>query len=41
MQELSDCIKRPNLRIMDIEEEQELQVKGICTILKKIIPEYF
>jgi hypothetical protein len=26
---------------MDIEEEQELQVKGICTILKKIIPEYF
>jgi chromosome segregation ATPase len=29
MQELSDSIKRPNLRIMDIEEGEEVQVKRI------------
>jgi chromosome segregation ATPase len=34
MQELSDSIKRANLRIMGIEEE--VQVKGICTIFHKI-----
>jgi hypothetical protein len=35
MQELSDSIKRPNLRIMGIEEE--VQAKGIHSIFKKII----
>jgi hypothetical protein len=34
MQELTDSIKRPNLRIMGIEEE-EVQAKVIHTILKK------
>jgi hypothetical protein len=29
MQELTDSIKRPNLRIMGIEEGEEVQVKGI------------
>jgi hypothetical protein len=29
MQELSDYIKRPNLRIMGIEEAEEEQAKGI------------
>jgi hypothetical protein len=40
MQELSDSIKRPNLRIMGIEEE-EVQTKGICNIFNKIIRENF
>jgi hypothetical protein len=38
MQELTDCIKRPNLRIMGIEEE-EVQEKGMHNIFNKIITE--
>jgi hypothetical protein len=41
MQELSDSIKRPNLRIMGIEEGEEVQAKGICNIFNKIITENF
>jgi hypothetical protein len=41
MQELIDSIKRPNLRIMGIEEEEEVQTKGICNIFNKIIAENF
>jgi hypothetical protein len=37
MQELTDSIKRPNLRIMGIEEGEEEQAKGICNIFNKII----
>jgi hypothetical protein len=37
MQELSDSIKRPNLKIVGIAEEEEVQVKGMCNILNKII----
>jgi hypothetical protein len=37
MQELTDSIKRPNLRIMSIEEGEEVQAKGMCTIFNKII----
>jgi hypothetical protein len=40
MQELTDSIKRPNLRIMDIEGE-EVQAKGMCNIFNKIITENF
>jgi hypothetical protein len=29
MQELTDSIKRPNLRIMGIEEGEEVQAKGM------------
>jgi hypothetical protein len=36
MQELTDSIKRPNLRIMGIEEWEEVQAKGICNIFNKI-----
>jgi predicted nuclease with TOPRIM domain len=36
MQELTDSIKRPNLRIMDIEEGEEVQAKGMCNIFNKI-----
>jgi hypothetical protein len=41
MQELIDSIKRPNLRIMGIEEEEEVKAKGICNIFNKIITENF
>jgi hypothetical protein len=41
MQELTDFIKRPNLRIMGIEEGEEVQAKGICNIFNKIITENF
>jgi DNA repair exonuclease SbcCD ATPase subunit len=37
MQELTNSIKRPNLRIMGIEEGKEVQAKGMCNIFKKII----
>jgi hypothetical protein len=40
IQELTNFIKRPNLRIMGTEEE-EVQVKGICNIVNKIVPENF
>jgi hypothetical protein len=41
MEELSDSIKRPNLRIMGIEEGEEVQAKGIHNIFNKIITENF
>jgi chromosome segregation ATPase len=41
MQELTDSIKRPNLRIMGIEEGEEVQAKGIRNIFNKMITENF
>jgi archaeosine-15-forming tRNA-guanine transglycosylase len=41
MQELTDSIKRPNLRIMGIEEREEVQAKGMHNIFNKIITEKF
>jgi hypothetical protein len=41
MQKLTNSIKRPNLRIMDIEEGEEVQAKGICNIFNKKITENF
>jgi hypothetical protein len=35
MQELTDSNKRPNLRIMGIEEGEEVQAKGMHNIFKK------
>jgi esterase/lipase len=40
MQELTNSIKRPNLRIMGIEEE-EVQAKEIRNIFNKIITQNF
>jgi esterase/lipase len=40
MQELTDSINRPNLKIMGIERE-EVQTKGIHNIFNKIITENF
>jgi Cft2 family RNA processing exonuclease len=39
MQKLT--IKRPNVRIIGIEEGEEVQAKGICNIVNKIITENF
>jgi polyribonucleotide nucleotidyltransferase len=41
MQELTDSIKRPNLRIMGIEEGEKVQAKGMHNIFNKIIIENF
>jgi archaeosine-15-forming tRNA-guanine transglycosylase len=40
MQELSNSIKRPNLRIMSSEEEKEVKTKGIYNIFNKIITKF-
>jgi hypothetical protein len=40
-QELTNSIKRPNLRIMGIEEGEEVQPKFIHNIFNKIITEIF
>jgi hypothetical protein len=39
MQELTDSIKRPKLRIMGIEEGEEMQAKGMHSIFNKLMPE--
>jgi hypothetical protein len=41
MQEVTNTIKRPNLRIMGIEEGEEVQTKRICNVFNKIITENF
>jgi chaperonin cofactor prefoldin len=40
MQQLSNSIKKPNLRIMGIEKEEEGQAKGIHNIFNKIITKF-
>jgi hypothetical protein len=41
MQELTEYIKRPNLRIMGIEVGEDVKAKGMCNIVNKIITENF
>jgi archaeosine-15-forming tRNA-guanine transglycosylase len=41
MQEITDSIKKPNLRVMGIEEGEQVQAKGIHNIFNKIITENF
>jgi hypothetical protein len=41
MQELTDSIKRPNLRIVSIEEGEEIQAKGLHNIFNTIITKNF
>jgi hypothetical protein len=41
MQELTDSIKRPNLRIMGIKEREEVQAKRMHSICNKITTENF
>jgi hypothetical protein len=39
MQELTNSVKRTNMKIMGIEEGEEVQTKGIHNIFNKIITE--
>jgi heat shock protein HslJ len=41
IQELTDSIKRANLRIMSIKEGEEVQAKGMCNVFNKIITKNF
>jgi hypothetical protein len=41
IQELTNSIKRPNLRIMGIEEGEQVQAKGIHNLYNKTITENF
>jgi hypothetical protein len=41
MEKFNDSIRKPNLRIMGIEEGEEVQAKGIHNIFNKIITENF
>jgi chromosome segregation ATPase len=41
MLELTNSIKRLNLRLMGIEEREEVKVKGICNIFNKMKTENF
>jgi hypothetical protein len=41
MQEFTDSVKRPNLKIMGIEEGEEVKEKGMYNISNKIITENF
>jgi hypothetical protein len=41
MQELTDSIKRPNMRIMGIKEGEKVQAKGICNTFNKRIADNF
>jgi hypothetical protein len=41
IQEITESIKRLNLRIMGMEEEEEAQAKEILTMFNKIITENF
>jgi hypothetical protein len=40
MQEFTNSIKRPNLKIMGIEEGEVVQEKGMHNIFKKIITKF-
>jgi chromosome segregation ATPase len=41
IQEIQDTTRRPNLRIIDIDENEDFQLKGPANIFNKIIEENF
>ena len=41
IQEIQDTMKRPNLRIIRIEENEDSQLKGLENVFNKIIEENF
>jgi hypothetical protein len=41
IQEIQDTMRRPNLRIIDIDENEDFQLKGPVNIFNKIIEEIF
>jgi hypothetical protein len=41
IQEIKDTMRSPNLRIIGVDENEDLQLKGSANILNKIIEEHF
>jgi chromosome segregation ATPase len=41
IQEMQDTMRRPNLRIIGVDENEDLQIKGPANIFNKIIEENF
>jgi hypothetical protein len=41
MQEIQDTMRRPNLRIIRVDENEDFQLKGPANIFNKIIEENF
>jgi hypothetical protein len=41
VQEIQNTMRRPNLRIIDIDENEDFQLKGPVNIFNKIIEEFF
>ena len=41
IQEIQDTMRRPNLRIIGIDESEDLQLKGPANIFNKIMEENF
>ena len=41
LQEIQDTMRRPNLRIIGVDENEDFQLKGPANILNKIIEENF
>jgi chromosome segregation ATPase len=41
IQEIQDTVRRPNLRIIEVDENEDFQLKGPANIFKKIIEENF
>jgi hypothetical protein len=41
MQEIQDTMRRPKLRLIDIEESEDSQLKGLVNVFNKIIEENF
>jgi hypothetical protein len=41
IQEIQDTMRRPNLRIIGVDENEDFQLKGLANIFNKIIEESF
>ena len=41
IQEMQDTMRRPNLRIIGMDEKEDFQLKGLLNIFNKIIEENF
>jgi hypothetical protein len=41
IQEIQDTMRRPNLRIIDIDKNEDFQIKGIVNIFNKIVEENY
>jgi hypothetical protein len=41
IQEIQETIRRPNLQIIGVDENEDFQFKGLANIFNKIIEEHF